>query len=64
MSGPAFPIIIDSSIFHSGLSKRELFAAMAMQGLIIVPPSCPAKWEDLPVAAVRYADSLIAALEK
>lgn len=49
-----------------GLTKRELFAAMAMQGLATVP--CPggvthAAIEADTNAAVRYADALLAALE-
>ena len=52
---------------HHGLTKRELFAAMAMQGLASVPvvggddPSVLADWDAK--RAVLYADALLAALD-
>jgi hypothetical protein len=45
---------------EKGLTKRELFAAMAMQGLIARGSSY--SLQDAGVA-VRYADALLAALE-
>lgn len=73
-SGPAFPCSLASPDGHQdgpntwqfpGLSKRELFAAMAMQGLASVPISGgvtdAAIAHDIG-AAVAYADALIAAL--
>lgn len=65
---PAFPhrIVqqVGSSIsttFNSGLTRRELFAAMAMSGLVQFEPTNPKSAADL---AVRHADALIAELEK
>lgn len=54
---------------HPGLTKRELFAAMAMQGIL----AADLNWSDVPPKtipqelsnlAVRYADALIAALNE
>lgn len=47
---------------YTGLTKRELFAAMAMQGLMTID----ADWIPDYVAgkAVGYADALLAELEK
>jgi len=59
LSGQAFPY---TSTIHLGITKRELFAAMAMLGQIPVE-----KDTDLgKVAAwsVQYADELIAALDR
>lgn len=45
-----------------GITKRELFAAMAMQGYIArALPGEPAYWADL---AVKCADALLAELAK
>lgn len=50
--------------FH-GLTKRELFAAMAMQGIINNPHRIAGlTYEDTVTDAVNYADALIAELEK
>jgi hypothetical protein len=58
----AFPQIIDhkeGTILIKGLSKREYFAAMAMQGLL-ANPNISVVTSD----AVLYADKLIAELNK
>ena len=51
---------------QSGLTKRELFAAMAIQGLASIPVFGTETY-DVVVAdaerAVRYADALLAALD-
>lgn len=44
-----------------GLTKRELFAAMAMQGFA-ANPSCSANGEHNAAEAVNWADALLAAL--
>jgi hypothetical protein len=66
MSGfsPAFP---HPGVFSQfGLSKREYFAAMAMQGLLAARPHNLAissnALDDLSGNAVYFADALIAAL--
>jgi hypothetical protein len=53
---PCFVAVID------GLTKRELFSAMAMQGLL----ACPPKNSELSIAetAVSTADALIVELAK
>ena len=63
---PAFP---QSQEIYGGLSTRQLFAAMAMQGLIgsdRVSPEHSPVWPDSVVAAraVAMADALIAELNK
>lgn len=55
-SEPAFPHMYDD-----GLTKRELFAAMAMQGILASPFRCESGFAELSVCA---ADQLIAELAK
>lgn len=52
--------------FESGLTKRELFAAMAMQGILANcgDVGCRAVSEEVASQAVEDADALIAALGK
>lgn len=69
-SSPAFP-----TGPYNGLTKRELFAAMAMNGMLAGDDGCP--WyspdgktkmsieqivESISAQSVKYADGLIAAL--
>ncbi len=50
---------------HTGLSKRELFAAMAMQGQMTHLAFCDAREApEYAQAAVTFADALIAELAK
>jgi hypothetical protein len=56
----AYPLEIATGQYNSGLIKREIFAAMAMQGLLFDPV-------DLKMIAklsVKAADALIAELSK
>lgn len=46
---------------YSGLTKREYFAAMAMQGLIANKPNSPTV---LSMDAIAYADALLKRLDK
>lgn len=46
---------------EEGFTKREYFAAMAMLGLLACPQ---VGMDDIPTAAVRYADALIDALNE
>ena len=55
---PAFPYSVDD---ESGLSKREYFAAMALQGIMASGKALPA---DPGKMAVIFADQLIEALNK
>lgn len=48
---------------NGGLTKREYFAALAMQALINRAGSC-ATWEDFTGAAICVADALIKELNK
>lgn len=67
---PAFPQCETSrgNPFHTefpsgeGLTKREYFAAMAMQGLLATP--APVPFKQVADMAVRHADELIEALER
>jgi hypothetical protein len=45
-----------------GLTKREYFAAMAMQGLVASDTTHELGYEDAAKWAVKHADALIAAL--
>lgn len=63
---PAFPCdraatddILTLPKMWAGLTKREFFAAMALQGLLAGPQSAG---PSLGASAVRYADDLIDAL--
>ena len=47
-----------------GLTKREYFAAKALQGLLTNLYSSDMPWEAWPVEAVRMADLLIAELDR
>ena len=61
----AFPVHPDSGPDGVGLTKREYFAAMAMQGLQ-ANDQCGSAWSvsDLAKGAVEQADALIDALNK
>ncbi len=57
---PAFPLLN-----HYGLTKRELFAAMAMQGIASNPNAATTEGPDVVAgAAVEAADALLAELAK
>ena len=58
----AFPIIAEDYIIDGGLTKREYFAAMALQGLLADYES--ESIEDYSKYAVKLADSLIEELSK
>jgi hypothetical protein len=50
--------------FHSGLTKRELFAAMAMQGYCSQSVEHDWTLEEVATDAVAQADALLAALRE
>jgi len=58
--GKAFPLLMDDGSHNAGLTKREHFAAMAMQGMMANPQRKFPCGTD----AVESADALIAALNK
>ena len=66
--GPAFSAPKECHVDHrtgepTGLTKREWFAGMAMQG-ILANPSCVFKDSDLAKAVYDLADAMIAEGEK
>jgi hypothetical protein len=59
---PAFPIVTSAGFGTApGLTKREYFAAVALQGLLAFEP---ASINVIVPDAVEYADALLAALER
>lgn len=58
-----FPLTLSSGFSTFGLAKRELFAAMAMQGLLSIA-SNGANIEQNVSDAVKHADMLMAELDK
>jgi hypothetical protein len=63
--GPAFPLISDEGyIINAGLTKREYFAAMALQGIITNKDGLDIKIEYIVESAVDAADALIKELSK
>lgn len=65
---PAFPCTDGRSFCNDGVTKREYFAALAMQGMLSANPQYTHGNIPLPVPAsvaqfsVEYADALIKAL--
>lgn len=65
-TGPAFPLPLGNQYVDpcvAGLTKREYFAAMVMQGFA-ADPSITVTREQLTKAAVGWADALITELQK
>ncbi len=60
-SEPASPVRIDNTLYL-GLSKREIIAALQLQGILASAPSAASKVEVGALMAVAAADALIAAL--
>jgi len=66
--GPAFPLPVNADIDcagrfasgYGGISKREWFAGMALQGLL-ANPSMILKQADIPELSFEYADAMIRA---
>lgn len=62
--GPAFPGSYKGQhgyhVWSDGMSKREWFAGMALQGLL-ANPSTILKQADIPELSFEYADSMIRA---
>lgn len=71
--GPAFPVVCENGLGHvtDGMSKREYFAAMALQGMMDKDVNTDpqyignsGKWADVVAwRAYKYADSMIRAGE-
>jgi hypothetical protein len=63
--GPAFPLISDERyIINAGITKREYFAAMALQGIIANKDGLDIEIERIVQSAVDTADALIEELSK
>lgn len=62
-SAHVFPIILGDAPGTFGLTKHELFAAMAMQGLL-GDPECTPNREHVAAAAIEFADALLKKLAK
>jgi len=62
----AFPVVVNENVdyFYGGLTKREYFAAMAMQGYIASGLMHGCVENTLAMRSVTAADALIAELNK
>lgn len=56
---PAFPLQALERGEYSGLTKRELFAVLAMQGLLSNPGRCGGDWSEYARAARECTDALL-----
>lgn len=64
-NSPAYPVrFMPPEGGPNGLTFRQLFAAMAMQGMLADPNASQITPELMAGAAVEFADALIAALNK
>ena len=62
--GPsAFPIVTANDVYSTGISKREYFAAKALQG-ILANTDHNGKYSEYAKDAVKHADALLAELSK
>lgn len=62
----AFPAQFEDNLFTEGLTKREYFAAIAMQGIVGTYDhrNFTVNYEDIAATAVQCANALIKALSK
>ncbi len=56
---PAFPYTASSGVTHIGMTLRDWFAGMAMQGAIATEPNCSAA--DIAAGAYQMADAMMRA---
>ena len=65
---PSYPVTREViSNAHVGLTKREYFAGLAMQGIMTnnkTEPTIPIHFQNIAEDAVRIADELLKQLEK
>jgi hypothetical protein len=54
----------DGHVIHPGLTKREYFAGLALQGMLPTLYQSGMPWEAMPIEAVWFADMLIAELNR
>lgn len=54
----------EEDVYNHGLTKRELFAAMAMQGLLANPARAGGNDSEYSEYSVNIADALITSLNK
>ena len=52
------------SIYSAGLTKREYFAAMAMQGILTTTHTYGHNYKAIAIDAVKFADALLKELDK
>lgn len=58
--GPAFPVATDFSRVNEGMTRREYFAAAALQGLLACPNWPAVSWESLVGQSYKLADAMLA----
>jgi len=61
---PASQYLNEAVPGYPGLTKREYFAARAMQGLLASARTAPWYWDEVAGHAVRVADELVSKLNK
>lgn len=70
MSEPAFPFVHSPTGFATdvrhfkGLTKREYFAAQALQAILASGDSSRVSFEEYATCAVHHADALLATLKR
>lgn len=61
---PAFPVDnLEAAFGSQGLSKREWFAGLAMQGMLCNPKNDRDSGDTLAEYSIEYADALLKAIE-
>ena len=61
---PAFPVADGAAVYATGLTKREYFAGLAMQGYCANPEMRHTSIEAIGKYSVQQADALLSALNK
>lgn len=64
--GPAFPVVAENGLGHiaDGLSKREWFAGMVLQGFCANPEFTIMEYHKIAKHAKLQADAMLAELKK
>jgi len=63
-SGPAFPVLQDRDYISFGITKRDYFAAVALQGLIAADVKFEQANDNLAEWAYQLADRMLKEREK
>lgn len=61
---PAMPTQVNGGDIYGGLTKREYFAGLAMQGFLSADVNSDWHKDDCVKIAVQHADALLAELER